>query len=119
MISREYGTNEEIHREEDQNPIYKKILINRRFKYDVREVLAADSEELSVAESLGRISAEIKYKCPPGFPVLVYGEEILAEHLQLFGPTEKIKVMKNSYSPTPSPAEHCHNNLALDNRFGL
>jgi arginine/lysine/ornithine decarboxylase len=40
------------------------------------------------------ISAEIKYKCPPGFPVLVYGEEILQEHLELFGPDEKLKVMR-------------------------
>jgi arginine/lysine/ornithine decarboxylase len=61
---------------------------------DVREVLAADSEELTAKEAVGRISAEIKYKCPPGFPVLVYGEEILAEHLELFGPLEKLKVMK-------------------------
>ena len=69
-------------------------MINRRFKLDVREVLAADSEELTAKEAIGRISAEIKYKCPPGFPVLVYGEEILAEHLELFGPLEKLKVMK-------------------------
>ena len=64
---------------------------------DVREVLAADSEELTAKEAVGRISAEIKYKCPPGFPVLVYGEEILAEHLELFGPLEKLKVMKQDY----------------------
>ena len=57
-------------------------------------MLAADSEELTAKEAVGRISAEIKYKCPPGFPVLVYGEEILAEHLELFGPLEKLKVMK-------------------------
>ncbi len=59
----------------------------------MRDVLAADSEEIPAAEAMGRISAEIKYKCPPGFPVLVYGEEILAEHVELFGPLEKIKVM--------------------------
>lgn len=76
------------------NPIYKNILLNRRYKVDVRDVLAADSEELPSCECLGRISAEIKYKCPPGFPVLVYGEEILKEHLELFGAQEKLKVMK-------------------------
>lgn len=59
----------------------------------MRDVLAADSEEIPAAEAIGRISAEIKYKCPPGFPVLVYGEEIQAEHAELFGPHEKIKVM--------------------------
>jgi len=75
------------------NPIYKKILLNRRFKVDVRDVLAADSELLPASECVGKISAEIRYKCPPGFPVLVYGEEILQEHVQLFGSQEKIKVM--------------------------
>jgi arginine decarboxylase len=101
QIAREYGVTEEedalargCEDSSDVNPIYKKILINRRFKLDVREVLAAESEELTAKEAVGRISAEIKYKCPPGFPVLVYGEEILPEHLELFGPLEKLKVMK-------------------------
>ena len=80
------------------NPIYKKILLNRRYKLDIRDVLAADSEELPAPECLGRISAEIKYKCPPGFPVFVYGEEILQEHIELFGPHEKLKVMINNIS---------------------
>ena len=31
---------------EQLNPIDMKILIKRRFMYDIREVLAADSEEL-------------------------------------------------------------------------
>jgi arginine/lysine/ornithine decarboxylase len=69
-------------------------LLNRRYKVDVRDVLAADSELLPASECIGRISAQIKYKCPPGFPVLVYGEEILQEHAELFGTHEKIKVMK-------------------------
>jgi arginine/lysine/ornithine decarboxylase len=98
-IAKEYGITEgdqAMRGEEPEqlNPIYKKILIKRRFMYDIREVLAADSEELPAGEAQGRISAEIKYKCPPGFPVLVYGEEILAEHIELFGPSEKLKVMK-------------------------
>lgn len=89
-------------RDSDQhqsNPIYKKILINRKFKLDVRDVLAADSEEVLAKEAVGRISAEIKYKCPPGFPVLVYGEEILPEHIELFGPLEKLKVMAQPSAP--------------------
>jgi len=105
-IAREYGTEmtDEHSSTRDSehhqaNPIYKKILINRKFKYDVREVLAADSEEILAKEAVGRISAEIKYKCPPGFPVLVYGEEILPEHLELFGPLEKLKVMAKPPAP--------------------
>jgi hypothetical protein len=101
---------------EQLNPIYKKILIKRRFMYDVREVLSADSEEISADEAVGRISAEIKYKCPPGFPVLVYGEEILVEHVELFGPSEKLKVMKqygsvSSSSTAVSPTSWCHNKI--------
>ena len=101
-IAREYGSDDESIRSAGEsaeadlqalNPIYKKILINRRYKVDIRDVLAAENEELPASECLGRISAEIRYKCPPGFPVLVYGEEILAEHVELFGETEKLKVM--------------------------
>ena len=65
---------------------------------DVREVLASDSEEIASADCLGRISAEIRYRCPPGFPILVYGEEILAEHLEIFEPHEKLKVMMRPQS---------------------
>lgn len=58
-------------------------------------MLSSDSEYVSAAEAVGKISAEIKYKCPPGFPVLVYGEEILPEHVELFGAKEKLKVVKS------------------------
>ena len=105
LIAREHGVSDDVTDGETAlargcddsqsvNPIYKQILINRRFKVDVRDVLAADTEELPAREAVGKISAEIKYKCPPGFPVLVYGEEILPEHMELFGPLEKLKVMK-------------------------
>lgn len=106
QIAREHGLEDDSMRAVDAaagesdfqkiNPIYKKILLNRRYKVDIRDVLASDSELLPANECLGRISAEIKYKCPPGFPVLVYGEEILQEHVELFGTKEKLKVMKNS-----------------------
>ena len=76
------------------NPIYKKILESRKFKVDLRDVLSAESEYLPASECIGKTSAEIKYRCPPGFPVLVYGEEILPEHIELFGPKEKLKVLK-------------------------
>ena len=103
QIAREHGVEDEsmvspASDPEQINPIYKKILLNRRYRVDIRDVLAAESEELPATECLGRISAEIKYKCPPGFPVLIYGEEILQEHVDLFGPEEKLKVMINNVS---------------------
>jgi arginine/lysine/ornithine decarboxylase len=67
----------------------------RKFKKDIRDVLSAESEYLPAGECIGKISAEIKYKCPPGFPVLVFGEEILPEHVELFGTKEKLKVLKS------------------------
>jgi len=97
LIAREHGSDDESLQTVDHqalNPLYKSILINRRYKVDIRDVLAAESEELPASECLGRVSAEIRYKCPPGFPVLVYGEEILAEHIELFGPRELLKVMR-------------------------
>lgn len=97
LIAREHGSDDESLPTVDHqalNPLYKSILINRRYKVDIRDVLAAESEELPASECLGRVSAEIRYKCPPGFPVLVYGEEILAEHIELFGPRESLKVMR-------------------------
>jgi len=60
----------------------------------LRDVLAGESDLLPADQCLGKISAEIKYVCPPGFPVLVYGEEILQEHIEYFG-QQKIKVLKN------------------------
>ncbi len=78
QIAAEHGSEiEEAPEINDQkHPLYKKILIQRQIKKDLRDVLAADSETLPISECVGRISAEIKYVCPPGFPVLVYGEEI-------------------------------------------
>jgi arginine/lysine/ornithine decarboxylase len=69
-------------------------LLERKYKLDLREVLSGETELLPANECIGRVSAEIRYKCPPGFPVLVYGEEILAQHAELFG-KEKIRVLRN------------------------
>ena len=52
---------------------------------DLREVLECETELLPADQCYGKISAEIKYMCPPGFPVLVYGEVILREHIELLG----------------------------------
>lgn len=107
QISKEYAAKDNVCEEtEEINPIYKKILIKRHFVYDIREVLASECEEICAEDAMGRISAEIKYVCPPGFPVLVYGEEILPEHVELFGTSMKLKVMKqpmDSFSSSDTP----------------
>ena len=42
----------------------------------IRDVMAAETEVLPVENCIGRISAEVKYCCPPGYPILIYGELI-------------------------------------------
>jgi arginine/lysine/ornithine decarboxylase len=78
------------------NPLYKKILIQRKYKADLRDVLASEVEIRPASECLGKISAEIRYICPPGFPIQVYGEEILQEHIELLGSNFLIKVVKSA-----------------------
>ncbi|CDW73898.1 arginine decarboxylase [Stylonychia lemnae] len=95
QIAREHGVVDDIREDHQQlNPIYKRILIARKITVDLRDVLASESDYLPADQCLGKISAEIKYVCPPGFPVLVYGEEILQEHIEYFG-QQKIKVLRN------------------------
>jgi arginine/lysine/ornithine decarboxylase len=65
-------------------PLYKRILSDRDLVMDIRDCFAADSEVIPISEALGRISCEIKFACPPGFPVLLYGERIQDNHIKLF-----------------------------------
>ena len=46
-------------------------------------------------EALGRISCEIKYACPPGFPILLYGERIQESHIKLFGMVKSLEEQSN------------------------
>ena len=44
---------------------------------DIRDCFASETELILVGDSaVGRVSCEIRYECPPGFPVLLYGERI-------------------------------------------
>jgi len=85
--------------------LYKKVLNDRDLVLDIRDCFAADSEIVSIDAALGRISCEIKYTCPPGFPVLLYGERISENHIKLFsqhdrvsGKTTTVKVVKQECS---------------------
>jgi arginine decarboxylase len=96
-LAEEYGRTEKVQEDfQELNPLYKKILTQRKYKTDLREVLASEVEVIPVGECLGKISAEIRYICPPGFPIQVYGEEIQQEHIELLGPNFLIKVMKSA-----------------------
>ena len=79
------------------NPLYKQILNDRDLVLDLRDCFAADSEVIPIEAAVGRISCEIKYACPPGFPVLLYGERVQESHVKLFSnaspPVTNIKVI--------------------------
>jgi len=64
----------------------------------LRDVLSSEIELKPASECLGKTSAEIRYICPPGFPIQLYGEEILQEHIELLGPNFLIKVVKSAWS---------------------
>jgi arginine/lysine/ornithine decarboxylase len=44
-------------------------------------VLSAEKETLPIEKCVGKISAEVYYSCPPGYPLLIYGEVISEEHI--------------------------------------
>lgn len=62
----------------------------------IRDALLADSEEISVEDSAGRIVADTSVGCPPAVPVVISGEIISKEAvkaMQYYG-IDKIKVVK-------------------------
>jgi arginine/lysine/ornithine decarboxylase len=53
-------------------------------KMSIREAVLAESEALEVENSLGRVCAVPAVSCPPAVPIVISGEEITAEHIELF-----------------------------------
>ena len=64
----------------------------------VREATLAESEEISVDIACGRICATASVSCPPAVPIVVSGELITEEIINLLKQydTEKIEVVKNA-----------------------
>ena len=60
---------------------------------DIRDVLNSKFEYVIGEAAVGRISAEIKSKSPPGYPILLYGEVIKQDHITFIGLEDKIKVL--------------------------
>ena len=81
--------NERLTPENLQMPLPKKML-------SIRDALFADSEEISVEDSAGRIVADTSVGCPPAVSVVISGEIISKEAvkaMQYYG-IDKIKVVK-------------------------
>ena len=69
------------------------MIDKRQFKVGIIDVIASPKEFLPASECVGRISADFKSPCPPGYPILIYGEVIQKEHVKLIGANTQIKVV--------------------------
>lgn len=75
--------------------IYGRIAEGEIYVMDARHAVNMNPEEVDVALSVGRVSAQYVIPYPPGIPVLVPGERILAETIKLFPETQsRIKVIQ-------------------------
>ena len=66
-------------------------------RMSIREAIFSKSEEISVDSAEGRICGAPTVSCPPAIPIVVSGEEITPDHIELlkkYG-KETIKVVKN------------------------
>ena len=95
--------------EDEHQPLYKRVLNDRDLVLDIRDCFAGESEIIPIGSALGRISCESKYACPPGFPVLLYGERIQESHIKLFSIIKEqgtvVKVMKETHLVLPSSTD--------------
>ena len=58
-------------------PLPKKVL-------SPREAMLAPSEEIGLSECVGRILSSPSVSCPPAVPVVICGEEIQKDHIEIF-----------------------------------
>ena len=63
----------------------------------IRDAIFSKSQEISVEDAIGKICATPTVSCPPAIPIVVSGEEISEEHVELlkrYG-KESIKVVSS------------------------
>ena len=51
----------------------------------IREAILSPSEEVSLSDSIGRICSSLTVSCPPAVPIVVSGERIEKDDVELFG----------------------------------
>ena len=71
----------------------KNLLEKRQIIADIRDIFAAKTEMLPPSQCVGRISADVIFACPPGYPILIYGEKVTENHLPFLVKKEKIEVI--------------------------
>ena len=52
-------------------------------KISIKDAIFSKSKEIPVEEALGKICATPTVSCPPAIPIVVSGEEITKEHVEL------------------------------------
>lgn len=72
---------------------FKNQLINPKILMTPEKAFKSNSRRVQFKDSLGMIAAETIVKYPPGVPVLILGEEITSEHLNLLKDQEKIRII--------------------------
>lgn len=67
-------------------------------KMSIRDAVFSEPETIDINSALGRVCAAPVVSCPPAVPIVISGEEITSESIELFKAygIEKIKVIKNS-----------------------
>ncbi len=50
----------------------------------VREALFSESERVDIDKAMGRILADVSVSCPPAVPILISGEEVSKEAVEIF-----------------------------------
>ena len=57
--------------------------VNGNQKMSIRDAIFSKSQEIPVEDAIGKICATPTVSCPPAIPIVVSGEEISEEHVEL------------------------------------
>ncbi|KAL4453679.1 hypothetical protein ABPG74_009575 [Tetrahymena malaccensis] len=92
-ISHKYEHKTQYDQSINQEQIYVQLTKKRKILTPLTKVMASDKEEKEIQYCIGRISGNLQYSCPPGYPVLTFGEEISQEHVQILGQNFLVEVL--------------------------
>ena len=67
---------------------------NRKIVKDIRDVFSGKVMMIEPHKAVGKISADIVYPCPPGYPILIYGEQVTEYHIEFLKDKKEILVVE-------------------------
>ncbi|EAR95687.1 orn/lys/arg decarboxylase major region protein (macronuclear) [Tetrahymena thermophila SB210] len=92
-ISKKFEYKTQYDQSINQELIYVNLTKKRKILTPLTKVMSSDKEEKKIQDCIGRISGNLQYFCPPGYPVLTFGEEISKEHVEILGQNFLIEVL--------------------------